>query len=586
MFRLFRKREPPQPAASRASAAAVGAVARILPAGSRPLVYATGAGATRLPSPAAVQLLASLEGCRPVRDPAAEELRARGLLITRAQLLQALRDTADAGQPPQIAAVAWVTHARPAALARSVRSFAANAARSGRSPRWLVCDDSDAPDAARTLEALRGPAREGVRVSYCGPGEKELMAERLVESTRGVVPREVVRFALFGMPGWGSTCGANRNAGVLSTAGVPLLEADDDTVCEPASHPAAAEGLAIGSLRDPSDLLCFESRERLLAAVPRVARDFLAAHESVLGRSPGSCAQRLPDEAIDLSAVSPALAELLVRGGGRVAATTAGVCGDPIVNDPAWLLWLEGDARQRVVASEESFRIARSSREVLRCPRVAAIGDSDFLFGASLGLDCRELLPPFLPMGRGEDILFALTLHLCVPGALIGRPAVALLHDPVEPRAWRDARGVQAFDFLMVLERGHLFPPWSRTPEERMRSLGGALEALGDLGTADFVDAVMPVVLRARAAQLGSAENLLPRHGRQPEYWAREVERYLDAMQEQVAAAPVAPADAPSIDAFRTQVRLYGALLQAWPEIWRAARELAADGPWGTAEPG
>ncbi len=79
------------------------------------------------------------------------------------------------------------------------------------------------------------------------------------------------------------------------------------------------------------------------------------------------------------------------------------------------------------------------------------------------------------------------------------------------------------------------------------------------------------------------------RYRREPEYWAREVERHIEAMQEQVAeplARSMPGGTRRGLGAFQTQVGLYGALLRAWPEMWRAARELAAEGPWGMADLG
>ncbi len=592
MFRRLHK--GPRARLTDAEAGAFAALpARIVAAGSRPLVYSSGTGAAHLVSPAAADLLLRLEGCRPVgaAGAAIEELRGSGVVVSREVLLRALRETPDPDPPQPITAVTWLTHGRPAALARSITSFAANATSHGRCPKWLVFDDGDEIQAEQTLDVLRPLAAQGrMRLGYFGRSEKERMTATLVEAAHGLVSERLVRFALFGLPGYGTTCGANRNCAVLACCGAPLLVADDDTVCEPAVHPAPVDALSITSERDPSDLFCFDNRKILLEAVARADSDFLAAHQSLLGRTTAGCAVQWPEETIDLASASPALIDLLVAGSGRVTATTAGVYGDGIVGDPHELLWLEGEARERILASEPSFRSAGLTREVLRCPRGPAIGDSNRVFGASLGLDARSLLPPFLPMGRGQDLLFGQTLRVCMPDALVGRPAVAVLHDPVEQRTLPADRTltpeVEASSLISVLERVARFPPWARSGEERLRSLGAGLEALGRLPAGEFVEAVLPGILRWRSSQLAAAESVLRRHRREPAYWAREVERHIESMQKYMVERPVLPTDAAAglnpteaLAAFQLQLRLYGELLQAWPEIWRAAQELAEAGP-------
>src|SRR5580658_10909364 len=55
---------------------------------------------------------------------------------------------------------------------------------------------------------------------------------------------------------------------------------------------------------------------------------------------------------------------------------------------------------------------------------------------AFAGLDNRELLPPFLPTGRGEDNLMAAILTRCFPGACVAHLPRGLVHAPLEPRSF------------------------------------------------------------------------------------------------------------------------------------------------------
>jgi hypothetical protein len=199
-------------------------------------------------------------------------------------------------------------------------------------------------------------------------------------------------------------------------------------------------------------------------------------------------------------------------------------------------------------------------------------------------------------VGRSQDILFGGTLRVCFPEALIGTPAIAVFHDPPELREYVDGGplvpGLQAADLVGLLERDHAFPAWARTPAERLGSLGSALAQLGSLPPREFLDAAAPLILSARAAQACAGESFLQRYRRTPAYWARRVDRYLEELQRHVEEAPVIPDDVPGRDpqerlrAFQTELRLYGALLEAWPRIWEAALELNAAGAWGGVDIG
>ena len=110
-------------------------------------------------------------------------------------------------------------------------------------------------------------------------------------------------------------------------------------------------------------------------------------------------------------------------------------CSQPVngvVGDCAWgsqlgywggpmgYLLFEGRSHERFVESESFYRTACTSREIFRVVNRPTISDGTCTVAMSIGLDNRELLPPYTPMGRGLDILFGINLWKCFEDGYLG----------------------------------------------------------------------------------------------------------------------------------------------------------------------
>jgi hypothetical protein len=76
-------------------------------------------------------------------------------------------------------------------------------------------------------------------------------------------------------------------------------------------------------------------------------------------------------------------------------------------------LLFEGKSHQRLVESETVYRAACTSRELLRVVTCSTISDGACVMGTFMGFDNQDLLPPHLPVGRGTDLTFGVTLWKC-----------------------------------------------------------------------------------------------------------------------------------------------------------------------------
>jgi hypothetical protein len=491
--------------------------------------------------------------------------------------------------PEPIAIVGVPTRDRPESLLRCLVSHVEGVRRSGRTIDFVICDDSAAAD---TRSANRQLLRElgiggSCRMLYAGPEEKAKFADHLVRQAG--LEAEVVRFALHGAPGFGVTTGGNRNCLLLQAAGRTFLQVDDDTANLIAPVPTPRPGLACASQFDPTEFWFLGDGE----PVPYGPQDLLAAHEQLLGRSPADTIRATNSEAsLDLDRLGAGFLRRLEGGGdARVRVTAAGLAGDPGMSSTTYFLMLEGESRARLLHSHESYERALTGCPVLRAASRVTLTDGGLCMAANLGLDNRNLLPPFPPVGRNQDGVFAVLVRSCVAGAYFGYLPQAVFHRSAQPRRFRTTDVYESMarlhtgQVLELLARSAPTPATNADHGAALRSLGRYWAEWGSARLADFEDWVRVQLWAQVSRQACHLESLLQRYHGQPDYWANDVRQCLTALH---AALPTAtyhlPRDqeAASVGEAAAQlqrlVRDLGRLLLAWPDLVAASRDCRAEG--------
>jgi hypothetical protein len=102
---------------------------------------------------------------------------------------------------------------------------------------------------------------------------------------------------------------------------------------------------------------------------------------------------------LDLNEADAALIAAFSRGCGRVVVTCAGLVGDSGMGGPLAFLWLQGEARDRMLEDYESYR---ATRAVYRGADVATVSNAQFLMSPHAAFDVRATIPPFSPVLRNE----------------------------------------------------------------------------------------------------------------------------------------------------------------------------------------
>jgi predicted double-glycine peptidase len=495
------------------------------------------------------------------------------------------RQADTAGAPPPIATLGLPTAGRPQSLRRALVSYVEDARGRAGPTRVVVMEDSADPDARRATRAVVADVQaehEAAELLYADRRRRAEYAETLADRA-GVSP-EVTRFALLGGEGRADTYGAPRNALLLQTVGERAVQVDDDTVADTGRLPVAEEGLALTSERIPREWWFFEDRQALRDAVRPAAPCVLDVHEALLGKTVGQCLADVEDEDVRIGDIDAALLEQ-VRDGARVAVSFAGAMGD------------SGrlSTRMRVLADASTFgrltdhyEAHRDTTEVLRAPTRPTITNGAGCVSMNIGVDHRALVPPFMPVGQGEDHVFGLALKLCTRRTCRGYLPHALLHDP---RGERD-RAEGAPDFGGFGAYGvvqHLMAAaheWLRDDDgaAALRALGRHLQDLGALSPSAFADYAERRARTALGQDLQSAERLLHRRAQAPTAWTEDVKQYLRsaraAAQEDGLSVPTDLSGPAEERRARLQERVarYGTLLRHWPVLRKAAARLNEKG--------
>jgi hypothetical protein len=479
------------------------------------------------------------------------------------------------------------TKNRPSCLKRVLHSYLGNCRQFGRSVQVVIADDTD--DAG--MERQNAATVEETRVEFGMPVWRIRAEDRrkyvvALAAETGVDPATVA-FALIKEETTPVSVGCMRNATLLHAAGSLLVSVDDDTVCRMGAVPNPRGGVCLSSALDPTEFWFYPDRITALEETSFVDGDFLAEHERILGKT----ADHIIEESggplnFDFSGGGPAAMLSGEISRWPVAVTSLGLLGDSGMADNSYFAIAGGESRSRLARVQSDGQELPASREIRRCVRQTTLNVGPFCMATNLGLDQRQLLPPFFPLFRNQDALFALTLRACSIKALFGFLPLTLAHLPEFPRrpsgASSPASGITAPDAIGWMI-SHFQWPSAAGPGGAMRELGQHLSDIGDSAPDEFRSFVGGVIRReigsflivldrliGAASADGSSAHLKER--------AAALRRDLTSIRSwRVLDFP----DRSAEDGYAVLQRLcsrFGQLLQCWPELLQGALRLRARG--------
>ncbi|MFP5263070.1 MAG: amino acid adenylation domain-containing protein [Blastocatellia bacterium] len=507
-------------------------------------------------------------------------------------------DKSDKSEQVKIRSLVCPTCDRPGALQRCLTSHVVNSKQYGRDNDYVVMDDSKSPASRKAYQAMLKSLKfdYGVDIYYAGLEQKALFAKRLIDA-KGLPP-ETVKFVLFGLESGGMpTFGANRNSILLSTVGDAILSVDDDIVCDIAIGPEKNNAVKFISGDVPAeDIWLFSDHQTAFQSVGYIKADIFALHEQLLGKELSSCAAGF--DRVDCDKASSNLFRDLKRGTGRVLVTMNGLVGDCGWGFPAHI-FLKGRSLERLIQSESDYRQGCTSREMLRVAGSTTIADRSYLLMAgAFGLDNRDLIPPFLPVGRGEDHLFGNTISSCLPRSYFAYIPYLMRHKAIEARAFwprevfRKSSGIDLFTLFESLIGSFSPEPYTGDRRQGLYRMGKYLQEIGALRSDDFEEFVRIQVWRKISRDILDLEERLNVYGAASPYWSADVDQFLDSLRkaatEEQFYVPLELVYGRNFDDAREinqqLVLRFGQLLHTWPDIVDAARELR-DQEHGLAQP-
>jgi hypothetical protein len=503
---------------------------------------------------------------------------AKGLLVSKEELL-----TRRAGNSQiPVTTLGTVTRNRPQALHRCLDSFLKNAAEAKRDIKVVVVDGSDDQIACEVKERLSSLSLDyRLPVLYAGKPEKQRFIDRAVQ--KGFCSK-TLNFALFGGSEFKSSTGSNRNGLLLYTAGEAIVSVDDDTVCD-IRVPKGSGKLKLTSNLDPYETRFFSSREEAIEFYPKQSTDYFALHEKYLGQELARVLGTFSLEEIEIENCSSDLLSTAYEGEGKLLITVNGLAGDSALGGPARYLWLTGESRENFVASKEQYRRNSTSREVVRSVSSTTVTNSPLLLTTFVGMDNRCLLPPFMPLFRGQDGLFSLLTRKCYKSSLTCYLPFNLLHSPVDPRTnsrdeiW-NRTGFQFNTMLQcIVEPLELR---SSDPCERLVELARALIDVGRMQHKDFREYIREQYWSYALSHIDSLERLLNIYNGKPDYWAKDVKLHINELRKSLLDdSSYIPRELSThsdpLQAARELIGLFGKLLLLWPDLMSFTKENKLD---------
>lgn len=601
------------PAANETLTVADGYAAAIVvgpPAENGRLIFARQSGMARDCAPAIVAVLdrcrtfktlaAHADACRDLwigrTDPMAatlHDLAAAGFLVRWQDVVD---DDADVQAPaPRIDTLAVPTRDRPDALRRCLVSYLDNAGRHSRTLRVVVGDDGADETRARVRTVMReiGAAHHAA-MEYLGPGERRTFARDLARRA-GADEALVAKSLAVDVDTHLSTSGGIRNALLLAASGSAALMVDDDTIGRPA-RPRSASDTPVIRGRAPLRVACalrtVRDSHRAGDALEAIDVDICAQHERFLGRSLVDCAREAwgvsPRALDETSAADWQQARDQRR---RVRVTLSGLIGDCGWGSPAEYLLSGADW---IAGADAPYRELVQRRTVVRCAGqpILASDVSDFMT-TFFGVDLTDVCPPFVPVARGADHVWATLLGMAGRAAFAHLP-FTLAHEPSGSRRFwpgeitRSAAGTDLSGLIAALAR-HGEPPASCASDAAPAALvtwGSALRRIAEGPHARFVRHAQAAVFRATSETIAACERL---HDTSPDAapeWREDLAHYTRMRREGLGRADYwlpldvrFGVDASDAAAATQQLILdYARLLEVWPALLAAARELGTSG--------
>jgi len=363
-----------------------------------------------------------------------------GIMVSAKKVCNALKrkpDTANEEKETSLPVVAIITWERPEALERLLISIAANCD-AGKIHRLYVIDDSRKAENISRNQALvaKFVPEIATTLQYFGQDEQQSLLDDL--ANRLPEHEDAIRF-LAEQSRWHDfwTSGLARNLALLLSCGRRLVMMDDDTICDVYSPQRQKPNITFSD--SPREADFFSSEKGWAAQHQAINPDPVDRHMQCLGLSFSEALDVLGENHLKPTgfANAAALSTSELTPASPVLLTECGSLGCPGTGRNTWLPDMAPEALKRMLASKQKINDALNNRFVWlgrNQPHFSPRAN----MSAMTGLDNRQLLPPYMPIIRGEDRLFGNMLAYVFPASITLDYPWAVPHLPIPQRQWNE----------------------------------------------------------------------------------------------------------------------------------------------------
>jgi hypothetical protein len=371
----------------------------------------------------------------------------------------------------------------------------------------------------------------------------------------------------------------------MVSSGHRLVMMDDDSICDVYDPPYPKPGITFSD--GPREAAFFGSQENWESQHQPLNPDPIDRHMQCLGLPLSQALESLGEHHLKPSGFNRATAlevsELLP--GSPVLTTECGSIGCPGTARNTWLPDMAEHSLKHMLASGEKTTNALTSRKVWigrNQPNFAPRPNMSQI----TGFDNRQMLPPYLPIMRGQDRLFGIMLDCIFPNAVSLDYAWAIPHFPIPERSWRDkdldftpADSFPIFFFEKVLEYKSICQSVSAT--DRLSALSAWFNDMATASDHTLTNMYRDARLRADSERLKKLDSLLSTAKSTPVDWQNylrngvsQLNIDLDRVSREDFSVRGLPAGLESddlINYWKDVWRGFAEALSAWPEIQAAA---------------
>ena len=515
-----------------------------------------------------------------------------GMMISAKSVTRKLRDAAASTRPddnssdtPVVAVTTWE---RPEALERLLKSINANCDTSAFHRLYVIDDSRDAANISKNQSLVKelAPAME-TPVQYFGRAEQQSLLDKLVKHLPD--HEQDIRF-LADQSRWADhwTSGMARNLALLLSCGHRLVMMDDDTVCDVYESPQPKPGISFSD--EPREADFFSGQQEWASLRQPLNPDPVKRHMQCLGLSFSEALNVLGENNLKPNGLADATALMVneLDADSPVLMTECGSLGCPGTNTNTWLPDMAPVSLNIMLISENKTTNALGKRHVWS-------GRSQPHFtprpnmSQITGFDNRQMLPPYLPINRGEDRLFGFMLDFLFPASVTLDYPWAIPHLPLPEREWRNrdldftpGDSFPAFFFERVLE----FKPscQAATGDGRLTALSAWFDDMASASPETLTAMHRDARLRGSSEQLQHLGALLSEAKSAPVNWQNylrngmtQLNKDLDRASREdfpVKGSPSTMEGEPLIDFWKGTWAEFASALKAWPEIRNVARNL------------